>query len=101
MPRPPAGEPSARPPRRPEIVVQFAGTGKLSSEQVRCLGEVKVFEVRRGRDPKVTSGLSSATGGYVAKEPNADGRYYAEVGETAIPGLGTCLEGKSRSIKLG
>ena len=80
-----------------------AFTGTLSSEQDRCRGgrKVNVFEIKRGRDPKVASGVSSATGGYVAKEPNADGRFFADVGETAISGLGTCLAGKSRSIKLG
>ena len=80
-----------------------AFTGTLSSEQDRCRGgrKVNVFEIKRGRDPKVASGLSSATGGYVAKEPNADGRFFADVAETAVPGLGTCLAGKSRSIKLG
>jgi hypothetical protein len=79
-----------------------AFTGTVKSDALQCLaGRVSVFERRRGPDRKVAKGLiNGATGKYVARERDPDGRYYAKLGELQVGEI-TCLGVKSKSKRVG
>jgi hypothetical protein len=76
--------------------------GRLASQSPACISgqKVKVFEKEKGKDPKLGSVPSLASGKYSLKEKNADGSIYAAVGQSSTSG-GTCLAAKSKTIKVG
>ena len=75
--------------------------GKLRSNDAACLtGKVKVFEKRKGKDPKAGSDRTDGTGKWSFKEEGADGKFYARVPATTIP-AGECPPAKSKVKRVG
>jgi hypothetical protein len=71
--------------------------GRIGSNEAACLtGRVKVFERVKGKDPKVGSDRTNATGGWSVEEPDPDGKYYASVPASTVP-AGTCPLAKSKT----
>jgi hypothetical protein len=118
-PPPPPPPPSEEPPppesNTPTTPAQFTRTlsisysqkkdafrGKLTSQAAACISgqKVKVFEKEKGKDPKVGSLNTSASGKYSLKEKNAEGKFYAQVGKTSTS-AGTCLAARSKAIEVG
>lgn len=74
--------------------------GKLRSNDAACLtGRVKVFEKRKGKDPKAGSDKTDGTGKWSFKEEGADGKFYATVPATTIP-AGECPAAKSKAKRV-
>jgi hypothetical protein len=61
---------------------------------------VRIYRVRKGKDPVVGKDKTNGKGRYVVLEKNADGRYYAKV-KKSTAGADTCLGAKSKTIKVG
>jgi hypothetical protein len=74
--------------------------GKLRSDEQACLdGKVKVFEKRKGKDPKVGADETNAAGKWSFEEEVEDGKFYAKVPVTLVA-AGTCLAAKSKLEKV-
>jgi hypothetical protein len=76
--------------------------GKLASQAASCISsqQVSVFEKKKGKDPKLGSRTTNANGKYSLKEKNAQGKFYAQVGQTSTS-AGPCLAAQSKAIKVG
>ena len=60
---------------------------------------MKVFEKRKGKDPKAGSDRTDGAGKWSFKEEGADGTFYATVPATTIP-AGECPAAKSKARKV-
>ncbi len=103
-----ACDPAAPPPANPAKVVRGLGLaykngkfkGTLTPAGVCAVGEkVKVFEKRKGRDPKVASDTTNSNGKFAVAENNPDGTFYAVVKASAKTGA-TCLEARSKNVRV-
>jgi hypothetical protein len=76
--------------------------GKLTSQSPACISDqkVKVFEKKKGKDPKLGSDETNENGKYSLKETNAEGKFYAKVKQTSLGGS-TCLAARSKTINVG
>lgn len=75
--------------------------GTLKSPEPGCrAGRVTVFEKRKGKDPKVGSDKTNAKGKWSFDERNAEGGFFATVGERIVP-AGTCPAKRSKAKKVG
>jgi hypothetical protein len=76
--------------------------GRLASESPACVSgqRVKVFEQEKGKDPKLGSAASPASGRYSLKEKSAEGKFYAKVKQATVSG-GACLAARSKTIEVG
>jgi Tol biopolymer transport system component len=79
---------------------KFKGKIKSSAEPCTETQKVKVFEKEKGKDPKVASDKTSEAGKFSVRERGADGRFYAEVKEKTIEGVGVCLAATSKTKKV-
>jgi len=75
--------------------------GRLRSSEPPCLaGKVKVYEKRRGKDPKTGSDRTNAAGKWSFKEKGAEGKFYASVPAKTVA-AGGCPAAKSKTKKVG
>ncbi|HEX6116306.1 MAG TPA: hypothetical protein VFY99_04350, partial [Solirubrobacterales bacterium] len=76
--------------------------GKLTSQAPDCIADqkVKVYEKKKGKDPKLGSANTNDAGKYSLKEENAKGKFYSQVTE-ASTSAGTCLAARSKTVKVG
>jgi hypothetical protein len=79
-----------------------AFSGRLTSQYPSCTSgqKVAVFENRKGRDPRLGSATTDASGRYSLRQKAAAGRYYAAVAETSTS-TDACLAAQSKPIAVG
>jgi 6-phosphogluconolactonase (cycloisomerase 2 family) len=102
-PPPPAPETFAR-----QLTIKYQAKknrfkGKITSNEADCIdGEkVTVFRKKKGPDKKLGSKDTDANGKWKLKQKNADGKFYATVGETVLPDDDVCLAVQSKKTKVG
>ncbi len=113
---PPPPEPPPEPPPIPVEPQKFARglsisyshkrerfKGALSSQKAECNSDQKVvlFERRPGDDRRVGADTTNDAGGWRVREPDAAGRFLAQVKETVLPAAGTCLAAASKTLRVG
>jgi hypothetical protein len=119
-PAPPASEQTSTPsqppsPQPPPAPSSFARTlsishsskrhafrGMLRSESPPCVSGQKIlhFEKKKGRDPKVGSAATYASGRYSIRVRSSKGSFYARAATASAAGA-TCLAATSKTIRVG
>ncbi len=87
-----------------KLTIKYKGgkfKGKVKSDSADCISgqKVKVFRKQSGTDPKVAKATSAANGKWKAKEKNAEGKFYAKLGQTRLPDDDVCLAVQSKKTK--
>ena len=82
-----------------------AFTGKVGSGEPMCkrARKVTIKKVKKGTDPTVARAVTNAKGSYTAPEPNARGKFYAQVAKSTTENDDgesvTCQPARSETIR--
>lgn len=80
--------------------------GKVGSGENLCKDarRVTIKRVKRGTDPTVGRGVTNPKGAYKIPEPNANGKYYAQVAQSAVENENgqtvRCQRARSKAINV-
>ncbi|MDQ4025651.1 MAG: hypothetical protein M3217_09220 [Actinomycetota bacterium] len=90
------------------ITISYSGRafkGKVDSGEPMCkrARRVQIKKIKDGKDPTVARAVTNARGAYTAPEPNARGRFYAQVAKSTTENDDgdrvTCQAARSKAIR--